>query len=188
MVVGSGLLLGFIVTNFWPSGSHPAARAKSVSLLDVSGQPLNSVFEGVSADPLYPEFKRLSEKRLLSCDRRSSSWSRFRAMLGLSFESVVHAQSNCGGCGYRVIYTSNCSSDCKGEPYDGYLDNADPNYGTTTGSLVCQTSASSCPGVAPTVNCVCGGGTGGCTPSFQSCFLDSDCCSGVCDSSDFFCH
>ena len=188
IVLGLGLLLGFILTNFRPSGSRPAAPAKSVSLLDISGRPLSSVFERLPADPLYPEFKRLSEKRSLTCDRRSNSWSRFRTMLGLSFESVVHAQTSCGDCGYQVVYTANCSSDCGGNPYDGNLQPTSPSGGITTGPTRCQTSSSACPGTTPTVDCTCGSGGGGCMPDYTPCYLSEECCSGFCDPSSYVCN
>ncbi len=187
IVVGLGLLLSFILTNFRPSGSHPAAQAKSVLLLDISGKPLSSVFERLPADPRYPEFKRLAEKRLLTCsDKRSNFWSRFRTTLGLSFETVVYAQNACGGCGFVVVNDLKCASACGAAPAQGHLEYTDPSNGTTNGPTVCKNSSGQCPGEPTTVNCECSGGD--CTPPGGSCSGNPDCCSGWCDDSDFFCH
>jgi hypothetical protein len=175
--------LGLAVPNVWFSSSHPDAAVKTVSVLDVSGEPLRSLFDGLKADPNYREFKQVSAGRLLGCRRHPDRISRFWQLLGLSFDPVVQAQA-CGGCGNTINDWFQCVG-CGDDLYDGPLDEANLDMGIMTGPTVCTTGDPfECPGEGSTDDCSCYT----CGTYGTSCWTNDDCCSGICDDSDFFCH
>jgi hypothetical protein len=142
-------LIGFIV---WPSSSSSIHKATRITIADSSGHPLRSLFDGVAPDSHYPVFKRAAAERRPSCGRNVSESSKVWRLLGLSFNTVVHADPECSGCGNAINNFFSCT-ECGGAPYDGELNNAPPQNGIKTGPIECQ--GDMCPGVASTVNCTC---------------------------------
>jgi hypothetical protein len=158
----AGSVLALIVTagGFWRPSHTRAAASMVVSLEDVSGKPLRSLFDGVAVDKGFPEFKRLvAERRSSRCSRRVSKASpSLLQRLGLWLEPVVHACNGCRECGFAPGGDpfNPCASACGAEIYDYDLEKADPPVGITTAPPVCLNGPSQeCPGWIPTTTCIC---------------------------------
>jgi hypothetical protein len=124
-------------------------------LVDASGKRLTSVFEGLPVDPQYQQFKRALAERRLTCNARPNRVGRLWQQLGLSFEPVVHADPDCGGCAMMVINWVNCADVCGSIPYDGDLGFTDYSQGIKTGPIVCKDDSGQCSGEPSTQNCSC---------------------------------
>lgn len=88
-------------------------------LMDSSGRRLGSLFEGLAPSQANSELRRLEETRKLRaiCGHQLSSLDRLwqwatGLTLALGLNSVVHAQSGCGGCGYTINYWAYCARSC----------------------------------------------------------------------------
>ncbi|MGI9074293.1 MAG: hypothetical protein ACR2JB_23940 [Bryobacteraceae bacterium] len=154
ITVGSVLALALGVASFRPSSNTRSGSVVNVSLQDVSGKPLSSLFDGMPIDKRYPEFKRLvAEQRSQRCGQRPRQASRLLRELGLWFEPVVHACVGCN-CGYREVPPYVYCTYCGNNPYHGNLRDALGDDGIMNGRLVCTTGPN-CPGIVQTVNCSC---------------------------------
>lgn len=159
IAAGSVLVLAFAVASFRPFFNARSVSAMKVSLQDVSGKPLNSLFDGMPIDEQYPQLRRLlAERRPSRCGRRPSRAVRLLQEVGLWFEPVVHAcPSNCGDCGYvtgePIDY---CSEECGGNPYNYNLMRSRPEDGIGNGTPRCKVGPpADCPGEVPTTDCDC---------------------------------
>jgi hypothetical protein len=132
-----------------------------VSLQDVSGKPLSSLFDGMRVDKRYPEFKRLiAAQRSSRCERPSRA-SRLLRELGLWFEPVVVYACSPSPCTCPWEPTGDpynpCASACGAAIYDYDIKPAeDPRDGVDASALICRNGPSyECPGESVTEKCVC---------------------------------
>jgi len=167
-VAASAPALTLAASRFGPLATWSATRSKvrEVTLLDTSGRPLTSLFDGLQVDPLYPEFKRLAAERRHKCSGPPSQTARLwlqvvhlGRLLGISSDFAVHAQGSCQGCGYQIVNYVKCAESCGGADYDGDLEDAPCNKGIYTGPTVC--TEGDCQGEVKTSNgCDCLGNCG----------------------------
>lgn len=154
-VITASSVLALAVPSFRHLSTAGSASEMKVSLQDISGKPLSSLFNGMPVDKRYPEFKRLvAKQRPSACGRRPSQASRLLRELGLWMQPVVHACGNCGDCGFRETPPFVVCDFCGKNPYHGEIREAADDDGIRNGSLVCTTGPN-CPGVVETVNCTC---------------------------------
>lgn len=164
ITAGSVLVLG--VASFRPSSNARSASAIKVSLQDMSGKPLSSLFDGMPIDKRYPAFKRLvTEQRSQRCGQRPSQARRLLQELGFWFEPVVHAgrsdigklmgiECSCGYTTYKAI--AFCTQACGGYAYDFELARVQPPAGIKSGPRVCtKPPPADCPGEITTSTCNC---------------------------------
>lgn len=168
VTVASILVLYLAVVHFWSSKARVASTVK-ITLQDVSGKPLKSLFDEVQVDKRYPEFRRLvARQRASTCGERQGQMSRLLHRLHLWIDPVVYACPSSGSCScaYRTappVYDP-CASDC-GTPElldENIMDSNNPPDGVKAGALVCINGGkptTQCPGFSPTVDCHCPGVT-----------------------------
>ncbi len=78
--------------NLEPSKEHRPAMAR-VTLLNMSGSRLESLFKGLPIDPQYAHFKRLAADRVRRCNSRQiNQLTKSLKLLSSWFQPVVHAQ------------------------------------------------------------------------------------------------
>jgi len=158
--VGSVLVLALAVASFRPSSKTRSRSAVNVSLQDVSGRPLSSLFDGMPVDKGYPAFKRLvADRRPSRCGGRPNQARRLLRELGLWFESVVHAMPppNCS-CGYIPSgeQYDPCSTDCGFELVYPDITRSTGREGIKGGAPLCkELPPPTCPGYIPTIRCEC---------------------------------
>ena len=159
IATGSVLVLSLAVASFRPFSNAGSASAMKVSLQDMSGKPLSSLFDGMPIEKRYPEFKRLvAERRSQKCGQRQTRASRLLQELGLWIEPVVHACGTIGcSCGYIPETPDDpCSRDCGIIFTEVDLRHVPGDDGIKNGAPKCTAlPPPTCPGYIPNERCKC---------------------------------